>query len=207
MKSERNMDKKNREIELKLQIASENIDQLLRHPLLENGAASKRHQEELTSTYYDTPDFSLKSHGASLRLRQTENGWVQTFKAGGKVDAGLHQRNEWEVPVSGPSLAIDTLREMIGSRSQWSGFFQSLYAPKRVNVYIDSLSALQDELGHLNDAAVADGLLQELCKNRLELAHGIGFARGYLMANSTHQTRRIRKLWNRFEPMKPPSLK
>ncbi len=83
-------------------------------------------------------------------------------------------------------------------------FFQSLYVPKSVAAYVDTLSALQDELGWLNDVRVADELLHALGNERQDLATDIGFARGYLTSNAQQQDRRLRELWTRFEPMKLP---
>jgi inorganic triphosphatase YgiF len=40
----------------------------------------------------------------ALRLRRSGRQWLQTLKGGGSVLGGLHQRNEWEMPVSGPAL-------------------------------------------------------------------------------------------------------
>jgi len=41
----------------------------------------------------------------ALRLRRVGGKWIQTLKGGGQVMAGLHQRNEWEMPV--PSARLD----------------------------------------------------------------------------------------------------
>lgn len=43
-------------------------------------------------------------------------------------------------------------------------FFASLFPEKRVKAYLKRLSALQDVFGHLNDAAVAQGIGQELLR-------------------------------------------
>lgn len=114
MKLQIDSDNKNQEIELKLQIDPAHIDQLFRHPLLQQNTTGAPRREQLTSTYYDTPELVLNRHGAFLRLRQSENGWVQTLKSGGTVNAGLYRRNEWEGPVDGPSFDIAALRNLMG---------------------------------------------------------------------------------------------
>jgi hypothetical protein len=65
------------------------------HPLL---AAPARVQQ--LRRYFDTPDLHLMRHGAGLRVRKEDGEWMQTMKAGGSVQSGLHSRNEWEGPVA-----------------------------------------------------------------------------------------------------------
>lgn len=83
-------------------------------------------------------------------------------------------------------------------------FFASLYPARQANKYASALAGLQDELGRLNDAAVADRLLPELEAARPELAPAIGFARGYLAALPEHDERLTRTLWKRFKRLSLP---
>lgn len=83
-------------------------------------------------------------------------------------------------------------------------FFQSLYSARRLRPYLAALSTLQDELGWLNDAAVADRLLKELQHGQHRLSASAGFIRGYLVARVKNDDRKIRKLWKKFAPMKLP---
>ena len=84
-------------------------------------------------------------------------------------------------------------------------FFQSLCHPRRVRPYLAALSALQEELGWINDMTVADGLLRQLATRRPELAHGAGFARGYLAGSRPNGLRRLGKLWRQFLLVAPPA--
>ena len=106
------------EIELKLLIDSSSIPQLLRHPLLKSACKSGPLKEKLHSIYFDTPDLALVRVQIALRLRQNGEHWIQTVKGGGKVEEGLHQRSEWEVPVTGNLPDLDKLLE-----SPWRSFF------------------------------------------------------------------------------------
>jgi triphosphatase len=65
---------------------------------------------ELISVYFDTPAHDLQKAGASLRVRQSKAGRVQTFKRG----AGL-AREEHEAPVEGdrPDPQLGPLRELL----------------------------------------------------------------------------------------------
>lgn len=89
-------------------------------------------------------------------------------------------------------------------------FFQSLYASGGVRSYVGALSKLQDELGWLNDAAVADRLLRRFeppDSASGELAGSAGFARGYLAARIDQDVPKVTKLWKQFSSVKPPRAK
>lgn len=88
------------EIELKLLIAPADIPGLLRHSLLKALCQSGPKTRKLTSIYFDTDDFVLKNQAIALRVRRSGRQWIQTVKGGGSVQAGLHQRDEWEAPVA-----------------------------------------------------------------------------------------------------------
>lgn len=92
------------ETELKLRIASGQLAVLKRHALLKAHSVSRPVTRRLYNIYYDTPKLELHQSGIALRLRHTGREWLQTLKGGGSVQAGLHRRNEWEIPVSGPAL-------------------------------------------------------------------------------------------------------
>lgn len=87
------------ETELKFELGSTDLRRLLRHAALSAPARTMR----MTSVYYDTADFGLRKAGVSLRVRQTEDGFVQTLKRGRSGD--IFNRDEWETPVT--SLAFD----------------------------------------------------------------------------------------------------
>ncbi|MBI5430815.1 MAG: CHAD domain-containing protein [Nitrosomonadales bacterium] len=92
------------ETELKLRIAPDQLARLKRHALLKAIAVSRPVTRRLYNIYFDTPKLELHKTGMALRLRRAGKQWLQTLKGGGSVQAGLHQRNEWEVPVRGPAL-------------------------------------------------------------------------------------------------------
>ena len=83
-------------------------------------------------------------------------------------------------------------------------FFQSLYRDRRVKRYISGLAALQDGLGWLNDAAVADRLLREIGALHQEVAPGASFARGYLCATMKQDLPGLNRLWEKFESTETP---
>ena len=73
-----------------------------------------------------------------------------------------------------------------------------------VDRYVRRLAALQDALGWLNDAAVADRLLREIETDRPELSGSASFARGYLCAATKQDLPGLAKLWEQFRSMAPP---
>ena len=88
------------ETELKLRIAPGQIARLKRHGLLKKYQLARPVVRRLKNIYYDTPKLELHQSEMALRLRHAGRQWLQTLKGGGSVQAGLHQRNEWEVPVN-----------------------------------------------------------------------------------------------------------
>ncbi|MDM5178740.1 CHAD domain-containing protein [Massilia sp. DJPM01] len=83
-------------------------------------------------------------------------------------------------------------------------FFAALYPQKTVRPYVNALAGLQDELGLMNDASVADRLLRELNDGNDELKDGTGFLRGYLASHQRQGGGKLRKLWKRFMPLRAP---
>jgi triphosphatase len=83
-------------------------------------------------------------------------------------------------------------------------FFGSLFKPRTVRPYIKGLTGLQDELGFLNDAAVADRLLADVAAGEPTLEAGAGFSRGFLAAQVNSDGKKIIKLWKKFAPIRLP---
>ena len=97
------------ETELKLRIAPEHLQRLKRHPFLRSLSSKRATMHKLYSVYFDTPDLQLHRARMALRLRRVGTQWLQTLKGGGGVRAGLHQRNEWETPVTSEKLDFAAL--------------------------------------------------------------------------------------------------
>ena len=99
------------EIELKLAIAASEVPKLARVPLLKSTARGHPTTARTYSIYYDTPEFALRDHGVALRLRRVGTHWLQTLKSAGRVEAGLHQREEFETPVPAQILNYPALAQ------------------------------------------------------------------------------------------------
>ena len=83
------------ETELKLAINIADIPLLKQQAILRQYCKQGPIVKSLLTTYYDTIDKVLCHHGFSLRIRRMDKQWIQTIKTCGRVDAGLHQREEW----------------------------------------------------------------------------------------------------------------
>jgi len=86
------------ETELKLRFLSpQDAAKFLEHPLLAKADAGEI--EQLTGTYYDTPDRELLQAGVGLRVRREHGRLIQTVKSAGTGSSSLHKRKEWEVEI------------------------------------------------------------------------------------------------------------
>jgi triphosphatase len=99
------------EIELKLAISASDLPKLARVPLLKSAARGRAIAGRVYSVYYDTPEFALRDQGVALRLRRIGARWLQTLKTAGRVEAGLHQREELETPVPAQMLNYPALAQ------------------------------------------------------------------------------------------------
>ena len=115
------------ETELKLLINPEDAENLRNHPLLRQYAISAPREQTLSGIYYDTRNHDLRQADAGLRVRQVDQDWVQTLKAGGTVVAGLHERNEWESRLAGPEPDLGALRRQIDPKSGFAKFIKGLH--------------------------------------------------------------------------------
>ncbi len=97
------------EIELKLLIEAHDLPRLARLALVRRATRGRPTTRQVHSVYYDTPQRLLRHQGYALRLRRDGQQWVQTLKGGGRAEAGLHQREEYDVPVAGQLLDLPAL--------------------------------------------------------------------------------------------------
>src|SRR5665811_2520902 len=129
------------ETELKLRIAPEQLARLRRHALLKAHSVTRPVTRRLYNIYYDTPKLDLHKSEMALRLRHAGRQWLQTLKGGGSVKAGLHQRNEWEMPVSGPALDFSLLTEVAGPQAaEWDEHLPKSLRKKLQPVFVTDFS-------------------------------------------------------------------
>lgn len=107
------------ETELKLRISPQQLARLKRHPMLKKYQVTRPVARRLHNIYYDTPKLELHKSEMALRLRRVGRQWLQTLKGGGSVKAGMHQRNEWEVPVSRAALDFSLFENAGSQKAEW----------------------------------------------------------------------------------------
>ncbi len=91
------------EVELKLVLTADAADQVARE--LPSDDATRTTM--LEAIYFDTPEQTLRGHGASLRIRRAGDTRIQTIKIDPAKGAGLFSRPEWERPVTDDRPRLD----------------------------------------------------------------------------------------------------
>ncbi|MGL5791002.1 MAG: inorganic triphosphatase, partial [Plesiomonas shigelloides] len=110
----------NTEIELKFIVDPAMKPALYR--LLQDWQTSEHRTRHLINTYYDTPAQNLRQARMGLRVRTIGEQHVQTLKTDGTVVAGLHQRPEFNVPLTEPRPELARFSEAghdISWPTQW----------------------------------------------------------------------------------------
>ena len=98
------------EREIKLALPTSEHGEIAQDLTQRTGQEGRRIQ--LTNVYFDTPDRALAKAKSAVRLRGTPDQWLQTYKTAGESQQGLHNRHEWELPVTGEALEIPALLEI-----------------------------------------------------------------------------------------------
>ncbi|MBE0620438.1 MAG: CHAD domain-containing protein, partial [Burkholderiales bacterium] len=83
-------------------------------------------------------------------------------------------------------------------------FFSTLFPKRRVRPYVQSLAAMQDVLGGLNDAATQLHLLEEVMAGvRAPDARIAGMIQGWGAASTHLQLHALDPAWDRWKRQKP----
>jgi inorganic triphosphatase YgiF len=90
-----------REIELKLEVPTEQLTALLRSPKLRELTTEAPRRQTLRSVYYDTRDLALWRSGLVLRVRAAGRRRIVGVKTRGVTRGGLVDRDELEGPLAG----------------------------------------------------------------------------------------------------------
>ncbi|MBB5390289.1 MULTISPECIES: CYTH and CHAD domain-containing protein [unclassified Herbaspirillum] len=155
------------ETELKLLLAPGHVKALIRHPLLARHALAAPRTKDQTGVYFDTPGNDLRRNDAGLRVRRTGGEYIQTLKAGGGVQGGLHQRNEWESQVAGEQPDLAALREMVPADAKWARrVFTSELAQQIRPIFATRIKRM------LWDLKLPDGSEVEFVLDRGTVEHG-----------------------------------
>jgi triphosphatase len=130
----------------------------------------------LQNIYYDTTKLDLHKSAMALRLRHAGRQWLQTLKGGGSVQAGLHQRNEWEVPVKRAVLDFSATQTV-----EWDELLAPPLRKKLQPVFVTDFSRnsrMLDFLGAQIELCMDQGEVRTeqrsmpICELELELKSG-----------------------------------
>lgn len=103
------MDSEQKEVELKLRVAPEDIAVLRNHPHFA-GALHEPTHETLNSVYFDSDDRFLRGHGLTLRVRHIGDKSVQTIKTA-NIGSNCYERSQWEKVIEGDQPDLTDVTE------------------------------------------------------------------------------------------------
>ncbi|GAA0586422.1 CHAD domain-containing protein [Caenispirillum bisanense] len=167
----------NTEIELKLEVAPDDMERLRRHSLVRRTRKGRPHTQPLKSVYFDTPDFLLFDGGASLRVRHAGRRRIQNVKARGDGSAGLFSRKEWEHDISGdtpdPQAILATgLQDLFGRPGVLDELRPLFVTEFKRTTYTLGNGTWEVALTFDRGAVTADGGSQPISEIELELVRG-----------------------------------
>ncbi|APA89458.1 CYTH and CHAD domain-containing protein (plasmid) [Paraburkholderia sprentiae WSM5005] len=171
------------ERELKLRVAKEDLGTLRQVPMLGQSGTKAGTPHLLTSTYFDTPEFSFHWCKASLRVRAVGNEKIQTLKLDGSAQAGLFDRDEFEMPVNGDAPDLKLLCDQIPEQSDCGKLIRDETVAARLKpVFVTRINrsafALQQPSGDELELALDEGTIEaesgsvQLAAVELELKQG-----------------------------------
>jgi CHAD domain-containing protein len=134
---------------------------------------------------------ALKTRAGDFAAATFEQDRQRLLKRGRKLkDATSEQRHRMRIAAKRARYATE--------------FFASLYPKRRVRRYVAALASLQDELGWMNDAAVAERLLGELVAQHEDVRDDAGLVRGLLASGAADGVAQVRKRWKKLRPLAAP---
>jgi len=170
------------EIELKLIVASKDLPRL-REVLRQYDDTAKAKRRHLLNHYYDTADAALWTSGVALRVRRIDGHWVQTLKGNGGVYAGVHQRAEWETPVSDNCPNPDRLISTFPDDTELQKLIQKLRKQENIHAVFSTDFYREARIVKLSDGSEIEVAVDEgevvvgkrrkpICELELELKSG-----------------------------------
>jgi triphosphatase len=166
------------ELELKLELTQQEIEQIGSHPALEPLTVGRPETHTLRSIYFDTPDHQLRAHGISLRLRSSdEDRWVQTVKLGDGEINGVSHRKQLETPMAIPEPDLEAITDRKVRRKIEHAVRTAPLEPLFETVVKRTTRKLHSDKGDL-ELALDEGVVRagkeeaKLCEAELELKSG-----------------------------------
>lgn len=163
------------EIELKFIVSPQVIESLCEK--LDALSQEQHPVRKLVNIYYETPDNFLRSHNMGLRIRGNGSHYEMTMKTSGRVTGGLHQRPEYNVALSEPTLDLSLLPadiwpegvDLTELQQQVSPLFSTNFNRK---TWVVQQGSSRIELALDQGEVVAGSLQEAICELELELLEG-----------------------------------
>ena len=149
-------------------------------------AAGRSWEREIHESARAITEMDLHDFAAMVLTRR----WKRMFRDGEDIE----------------HLETETLHEirLRAKRLRYAAeFFAAIFPQKATRRFIERLSDLQEQLGMLNDGAVAAGLLASLRGGGSEQAFAIGAARGFVAASGGASRAGIAHAWKKFRKQEP----
>lgn len=102
--TEQKQKRMSQEIELKFIVSQPSVDALRTY--LNTLRGHHQASRQLVNIYYETADNQLRRHDMGLRIRGDSGQYEMTMKVAGRVTGGLHQRPEYNVALTTPTLDL-----------------------------------------------------------------------------------------------------
>ncbi len=166
------------EIELKLSIAPEHVGKLARCPPLIAATRSRPVTRRVYNVYFDTPERDLASRGMALRLRRLGGRWLQTLKARGDAQTGLHRNGEYEIALPAPLLNLAALADTPAAKLASQAAFRERLRPMFVTDFRRTARLVEVEKGMFAEFAIDRGTIvagdtnESICEIEIELREG-----------------------------------
>lgn len=166
------------EVELKLSLAPAHVGKLARCPPLQAATRSRPVTRRVYNVYYDTPERDLANRSMALRLRRVGGRWVQTLKAGGAVQAGLHRSGEFDVMVPAQLLNLSALANTPAAALVAQATFRDRIRPVFVTDFTRTTRMVEVAPGMFAEFAVDRGTIaagdrnEAICELEIELREG-----------------------------------
>lgn len=166
------------ETELKLSLPFDQADRLKRHPIIRDLKSGRARTRRMMGIYFDSEDLFLKRSDLSLRVRVSDDRYVQTVKRAGSAGGGLFVRDEWEhdVPGAAPDVSLIEDKRVRKALARFNGAaaLQPVFETdiKRTAWdLIDGETSIELVLD-VGEVRSPDGASEAICEVELELKSG-----------------------------------
>lgn len=162
------------EIELKFIVNHSAVEALRDHL---NTLGGEHHDPvQLLNIYYETPDNWLRGHDMGLRIRGENGRYEMTMKVAGRVTGGLHQRPEYNVALSEPTLDWRSYRRKSGRTANCPPISLPAYNRCSAPIFIAKNGWWRSMTAELKSLSIRGGesgeFAEPICELELELLSG-----------------------------------